>query len=939
MKSYLQEFDCESERIHLPDELADRLGIEDKTHLYAVLMATEGDETTPPDEPRSFRLIASTYPVESWGRLLRAAFTIPSEPGMLAKLLAWMTRKSLYPRHIECIQGLPTSTSRLLLSHPNRSEPLRFDRPNDVGEATANVYIVFEIPHPEFIGPLAEDDPRAPHALDDETLRRAHKLLQAACGRKTRLDGGVETSAPLEVPTATRALRRVVAAEFDQKVILDWVSPLKTIDAISRGSTFAALQAAWQKIPIKKDGDHLMVELEHWGRYLNPRARASIDRRDGTKPKAAAIITAEIQDKLLVVDFLPLDKVCVAEFEVVTPTRGLEHLWSYWVFDEIKKGGGDVLAANTRGRRRGRWGSVSAIVKFEVSKGEGLDASLVDGMVGAFRNIDGGVALDPKDKDPLQAIARRMGLPDPEHLRERITNHCLLEDDLVAAALLNLRRDTMLKQVRFVAAWRELASSSELRHGYAPSPYRFTVPIYEETRSALYPSWKVGAPKRGTRWSMARKICERLVLGGENVALIGGHRSGKTSTLAMVETMIRDEIRKALQQERAEKEPGGDAPDRNSICPIPIPIDPTLHTPYDVGREMLQRTIDYLRNLEAEERNQDQQATSGKKVKKAKKDKSDEDRGRTSELKRACIETITTIEQRWKHHPALLLAYAALADDANAGAVTAAGKGGQRGAGPGPEIPHQDSRRTWQAYQFRAAIAVVRDVVREQKEAGFEFLPIIIIDELGESPGRDEAEAYHSWRREMELESDVEIRWLVASTQSVADSIGGYSSLGGALREYNLEPLSDEEVDELMRGFTETRGRPGRRPVLANDAVEYVTNRCGGSPYLLQVCCAHLYDDATDLGIPVVGRAQAEQVFERRVYGELTDYFENAIRRWRRPEDLERANGSAALRDLLGDPRFSKFMERQGLLNRGKLVPLFEEWWDRQFRRFDEGES
>lgn len=247
-------------------------------------------------------------------------------------------------------------------------------------------------------------------------------------------------------------------------------------------------------------------------------------------------------------------------------------------------------------------------------------------------------------------------------------------------------------------------------------------------------------------------------------------------------------------------------------------------------------------------------------------------------------------------------------------------------------------------------------------------LLVIAVDEIMESAAWGGDWALPAWRRAIEAPEFQGVRWLFASSRPVAKATA-YSPLSNALREYNLGPLTTRETnffieridyDTLDDSFNEEgtealedaineqydrRGEGVLRPTVTFNARQYIHAVTGGFPFLLQVVCTHLYEEAICHHIPVASTRLARLIIKNYVLSDISDFFSS---QWRdlRAEGLGLAEELALLTEnwpnLLENwgaifdaslPRVSKplgkALERRGLGHRSVrlfVVPLFAMW-------------
>jgi hypothetical protein len=213
---------------------------------------------------------------------------------------------------------------------------------------------------------------------------------------------------------------------------------------------------------------------------------------------------------------------------------------------------------------------------------------------------------------------------------------------------------------------------------------------------------------------------------------------------------------------------------------------------------------------------------------------------------------------------------------------------------------------------------------------------IVVVDEFADSGFWQGRWVYPAWRSLIEgrLGGNDErartrtkmLRWVFLSSRPL-DEVADYSPLGNAVREYNLPPLSDFEAGLVLMPFYNHKD-VAPPPVLIYDARLCLLRECAHHPYLLQVVAHHVWEAALRQPAAVVTLDVIKKVIEKRVLPEIGDFFARECAHLG-------ADCRAALRALAAEtpgatlePHQRKAIERAGLGGRKDdlVVPLLLTW-------------
>lgn len=274
------------------------------------------------------------------------------------------------------------------------------------------------------------------------------------------------------------------------------------------------------------------------------------------------------------------------------------------------------------------------------------------------------------------------------------------------------------------------------------------------------------------------------------------------------------------------------------------------------------------------------------------------------------------------------------------------------------KLRHLETDAVSRARELRNAMRVLQMIATDASDKSADSPALVIsVDEIMDSTAWGGEWALPAWRRVVEAPEYRAVRWIFASSHPVGTATN-YSPLGNALREYNLGPLSNFEANRLIEHldsseaptaweYNTDQAPPLRslRPTITHNARQYILALTGAYPYLLQVTCTHVYEQAVCYHVPVITTRLVRRTLKRRVIPDLLDYFAG---QWKQLESestnlcRELHAVAFALPDLYDSeeavlngiaprlsPQLAKSLERLGLGDRSVqffCVPLFLIW-------------
>lgn len=921
MKSagHVAKISASSSGVHLPPSIVQLLGLQARTELIATMLFHEPAEPGLPTHRPIGSMIASLYPVRAWPRLFRASFSVPTGPGGIHRFLAAMQELELYARGLEAEEGVDLGCDLLW---PTGEGCSANKKDTSSGFVVPAIFAILEVPLKEFGAEGMEKDLRT--SRENWSLHRAlRELTQPAMGTFTQ-------QAQALGPFQERL--KVV----DPEVRIDWLSPLRPLNQMA--TEFGdALHRNEKRIWLRDgrgDGS-LTFSVENWRDLLWPSARESVEDalHDPVGADRAVVVSADSDEKIIVAHFFDLSRTAIATFEVVVPAAGLEHAWWEWILEELKEAGGNLLGTGTSARSHGRWGRISVTAAFQLARNAQSGSDLDVGRVlRCFQNLKGETVRALGVASPAFQKLRQglMGSSGVGSRRRRVAAHCVGLSDLSRVTRSKVRLDSTMRRVR---GWFDFVSTTEpvYEKRFGRNPYGFTAPLDYKKYSLLYNIEELSGSD--SRLRLAERIQDRLYSEKpESIVLVGAHRTGKTSILNLVSDLINH------SDGDQELKPTGNL--------VAVRINAAVTPP----GELLVAIVAALQELAESET-----SFIGEAQREAARAAAAVGRAFASVLKRASGSvTIPILPMGLAGELKLELG------KSEEGPVGVREKNLEtkieellqpwESAASGFEASHRAAflRNSFSA--LRTAIAVAEGVL-EQSERPMRL--VVAMDEMSDAATWKGEWAFPAWRYAIESEEFSAIRWLFTSSRPLSKA-AGYSPLGNALREYNMEPLRSKEAEAFVRAFeiappngpfwpvdSPLAEKDKLRPTVTFGAQHMIIWVTAKMPYLLQVTCCHLFEQGIRQFVPVITESVVEKIVRQRVLPELTDYFRVQwveLRERHEAVVLELADNEGFLRDHkwgrgeIGrslSPDLQRALERSGLGNakgRCLIAPLFLEW-------------
>lgn len=508
----IQLLEAPSTRFRISNRIADALGIHAESLLYVALITNRVDTPEARKSPRETLVLASPFPTQCWGRLVRASILLEPKAGEYHRLLQKLNELRLYVRHVSAIDSFVLQAESFL----NNRTPSLFAP--DVGIPPA-VVVTLEVPFGR-----AEDRTNLLHW----TLRRlAYEDLLPPAEPDPANAGDTRSTRQ----RAREALRSALSA---LSCGIEWVSSMRTVNAIAAHWKRENLAPHCACVPVQKVGlerghavtadpeaEALEVDAMTIRDGLWPHQRDKLDRvheAEVSPNRTFAIGYADSDDRALYWHVLPSKDRAVARFEMAFPSGGMEPFFLGEVFETVSGSmtGGNVLSAELSPRLRARevrrsdmggsWATTSITATFPTRTREEIA-----GLVATFRRLQR-VGHGPAGK--LQAAAREF--------RSVAIDSCIEDaSEREYQHKLEPRAAMTLREVRLYHEPFNGLRSTALLSG--PNPFTPT-----------HTSEIVDTPDT-SRSRLASRICDGLCEERpQNVAIVGAYRSGKTSLLRAI---------------------------------------------------------------------------------------------------------------------------------------------------------------------------------------------------------------------------------------------------------------------------------------------------------------------------------------------------------------------------------------------------------------------
>jgi ABC-type multidrug transport system fused ATPase/permease subunit len=768
----------------LPPSFASALGIREGVVLYGVVLVPENREAA--ENRRLMTLIVTPFPHGSWSRLIRMSVTIGSRPGSLQALLKALNSLHIFCRHIEDI------TDGAEIGVLPSEEPI-----------VPSVTLVVEIPL------------RGTVSADNEPLHAS--LL------------GV-----LDDPTSGAGALSSLQSALDQLNLKElgvrWISPMTTLNKLGHAEHSEKLRVA-RSVDTPEFG--LEVSLLPWRGLLWPTGlfESYSEFQGKVGGRIMAVASMDSDEKIMAWYFYPYVGRLIIQFEIASPAFGLEHFWWEYIYNCVKEAEGTVLSSSSSARLNGTWVALQCTVMFELKSREGLEDP--SSIVTCFRKLQGDLSFTQEFKELQKTIESSLDEIGPQ----------LVEKDLVEKwKKKSLKFSSQLEKL---VIWdpNEDSLTPRFPNLFAENPFNFTLPLELGKYNRLYDvAEEKGLPQR-TRLQWAKSIKEKLVQEpGENIAIVGAHRAGKTTLLNLVYDLLR--------QQRDE-----------AVIFVPVRITASVTPPHLLFAAISEQLESFKGGR------WEKLSTSFRKA-----------RTRMAQLAEVVLSGVEVdagpVTIKWKD-----LIKAKRRIEAETPVTTEEKLRSLL-------IRIEEEKEGALPEFLRLSLSAMRDALRE---AGEDMRLVVIIDEFSESAAWGDSRTLAVWRYAIESSDFSQMKWLFSTTRPVRE-VAGYSPITNIFFEVNVGSLRKQESERLIDAFSVSGWRQEDeaklRPILTFPAREFLIGVTSGLPYLLQVACYHIYEAATHTNFPLINKALCRKVIIARVLPELADYLE---RQWSQvPETAQR---------------------------------------------------
>jgi hypothetical protein len=836
--------------LELDSALAATVAVREGDVLYAIPLVHKEYEKLRYNietDRRLMTLIATPFHHESWQGLLRLSVTIDPQPGSLFRLVQAFNLLQIEIRYIEDVTG--TRLSDLDIN------PLGYSQESSVNDSFfPSAMLVVEVLE-EASGALQEAD---------TDLKQFHAILREIIDtQKTRIE-------------ELTFIENVLSKKCGRKVSIRWISPMAPLNFLSHLFKQEVASLKLEEVQVgkmptgpKDSRGLLQTGILPWRRMLWP--------VDTGVPNSGAISRESVDDSLLVMTssdsdekiiawyFYEYSKNLVIYFELVAPASGLEQLWWEYIYDCVQRANGTVLGSRSSARLRGRWVTLYCTAMFSLpsplsenytEKEAETSNNVISGIVDCLRELQG----DRSYSQEWTVFQARLSKAIAQSWRKVSQNY--------------------KSQLERVIVWDPYSDSVVPRFPglFAENPFSFTLPLELATYDSLYegfPESEIGSrrnldsssraevDKKRTRRRLAKAIIGKLSQSpGENIAIVGAHRTGKTTVLNLVYDLLREG-----GFSREFQRPAG------RVNLIPIRINASTTPPYRFFFSVLEgiaalekdqakgirELLPQLKNLvsslgKALEDIEIGLAIGGGEIKIKKKLNNIEKSEAMAILRGSRLRNILSQIKN------------------NEGEI----------------------RSEFLKLSLAALHTSLLALSKSEGSTTDETRVVVIVDEFSEVSdvegssgsgfaGWGNSNVLAVWRHACESREYSSIKWLISTTRSVREA-GKYSPLTNIFFEWNVGPLEPDESRRMIDAFSVTAWQnelqDGRRssrlrPIITFLARDLLIKVTSGLPYLLQVSCYHIYDKATRSEFPVINKALCRKIIITKVLPELADYLEH----------------------------------------------------------------
>ncbi len=838
-------------------------------HGFVLLPTNESrNGSKAPGLQPSLSIVMSPLAAPSWSNMIRMSVTVDPIPGALSRVLSNLNKNSLYCRHMESTNG--NDLNEFQVFHSSMQSRVNHRRKkNQLDLIIPSTLLWLELPS------------KVPEVSSKETLR-LHELL-----RKMVKDPQSDQDSPRQI------LQKLLQKDLENNsgtsrrdkisVSVDWISPLVTLNRLGRLSNYGGSKApeiapedddknilAWQirararkKFLVEQDndGEHRLNILP-WASLIWKKRETIPDILTYMPKKwAVALCHADSDEQVICWDIFHQRNAILVAFELLIPTSGFEGEWWGWTLERISGAGGNVLTATTSAKKDGQWGSLELVVLFPHNE------SQADGRVGdiaiflqCFKELQG-----KEGKAPAFATFR-------ERIEEKLPK---ISRELSGPARKSRGIEPRFESTLHIHRVWDPDFDKDIRayaSRFAPNPFSFTKPLDQQSYLNLYGPSKLYTTfdknldgntsskqnSNATRSRLADRIAQRLYQ-KENIAIVGAHRSGKTTVLNLVRDRlhsINQELNQCGHSTTAESLGLGFEPEETIVVDVhaattpPYAILPHVarklhewaHQHKDPNHELPTIVKDQLRVGFADSIMRALFHTIKREIGLQGESAS------TSEFNENLSNFLTG--EPWESFADLIWVL-------------------------GEISPEQGT-----AF-LKKSLNSIRQTITAVADAGKKISVIVLIDEVGILSGWGHDVVLQAWRHAIESSDFSRIRWVISTSRPIAGS-PELSPITNVFKEHNVGSLASDECEKLLDSFS-WGPTDDSAPNILHPTMSFLTRGTlrlltSGLPYLLQVCLYHIFDRATRVKIPLVNRKICEEIIADYVIPEISDYLES---QWR----------------------------------------------------------
>lgn len=896
------------------------LGLQEDTLLTGVALERISDLDQPAEDPHAevsqsqaseestatlakyllpaAKIILTHFPLAAWGRLFRISLTCAPGPGSLEAIVEILNKIGLHCHFLSCQDGVNLNQYAAASSESVQNfeiDPAGYDSSHLLSPST---YLILE---------CAKDGLSTVDGVNPSSLYALHQTLIASlddptCIPKKDIRGKLQKV--LKSATSIKELR------------VDWISPMETLNRLARWhpkeetsesakpnlSRLLHLERARARkkvnVSIDPDNNRFNIPLTPWKRMIWPTRKRIPDRYSWkSKEILLSLGCIDSDEQTLTIDIFREPEgqrfsTPVIEFELLHAGGPQEALWWQWVFSLVGWAGGNILRCTTTGRLRGHWSGIRVTAIFLID----TDAQPQQNF-GIGRLLDCFRALQGQEGQDIQAFNKEyVGSKDEKPGNfERLSFRSFKKDyDENAIAL-----ESTLRKISIWDPDHGGISRNYTEH-FKPNPYSYTKPLVSEKYQKLYPQAESGVR---TRKALSMRIVERL-RAGQNIAIVGANRAGKTSVLNLVESNLSSATVGNVEQPNLQSLNQG-----NRTTLIPIRINAQLLPAQAVFPWILVELLKWSEEHSSEEHSGEPERDIPDSLLQVARQLRKTVRKKTNALMKDVDIAITlpfiraTIKNQSQTASDSTKGEGFLETPAGATVDTIGTDLLSKSLALGGDQSLNLMRRTLELLQETLVTALTS--AKQSNDEGLantDVRIVILVDEIGRLSGGGFSQILHGWRHVIESKQFDSLQWLISTTRPIRHS-PDLSPLTNVFMEYNVGSLRKKEARRLIEASAIADPDEPEKitPVLSYHAGVFVASFTSRLPYFMQVVLYHIYDRSTRTVLPVIGRRVCSEIIMKDVLEEVSEFMEF---QWNQvPSEKRNLVKTSILRELPdGDP-------------------------------------